>query len=64
MDNEESSQTGGRRKEDNDNVRVTSPTERSRPEFRCTTCDQLFPSQLDLSEHVKIDHQKKASVSA
>jgi hypothetical protein len=36
------------------------PTVRSRPEYRCTRCEISFPSQLDLSEHEKIDHARAA----
>lgn len=35
----------------------------SRPEYRCEKCDMSFPSQLDLSEHGKVDHAK-TSISA
>ncbi len=46
-------------------IKVRSPpVRRTRPEYRCTICNQLFPSELDLSEHQKMDHSKKAALSA
>jgi hypothetical protein len=46
-------------------IKVKSPSiSKSRPEYRCVSCDQQFPSQLDLTEHEKIDHEKRASISA
>lgn len=38
----------------------SEPTIRSRPEYRCARCEISFPSQLDLSEHEKIDHARAA----
>lgn len=40
------------------------PADHARPEYRCHACGVSFPSELDLTEHEKIDHQKKASISA
>jgi hypothetical protein len=34
----------------------TPPPSRARPAYYCQTCDRSFPSQLDLVEHKKIDH--------
>jgi len=43
-------------------VKVKSPPPRkARPQYYCQTCDRSFPSQLDLEEHMKIDHSKKIS---
>ncbi len=40
-------------------VKVKTPAARKvRPVYYCQTCDKSFPSQLDLEEHVKIDHDK------
>lgn len=49
---------------DDTEIKIKSPPEReARPEYRCAKCDLSFPSELDLSEHQKVDHAK-ASVSA
>jgi hypothetical protein len=34
----------------------TPPPRKVRPVYYCQTCDTSFPSQLDLEEHKKIDH--------
>jgi hypothetical protein len=34
-----------------------------RPTFYCDRCEKAFPSQLDLDEHIKIDHTTAASVA-
>jgi hypothetical protein len=34
----------------------TAPPLKVRPVYYCQTCDTSFPSQLDLEEHKKIDH--------
>ncbi len=34
----------------------TPPPRKVRPVYYCQTCDASFPSQLDLMEHNKIDH--------
>ena len=34
----------------------TPPRHKVRPVYYCQTCDTSFPSQLDLEEHKKIDH--------
>lgn len=36
----------------------TPPPRKVRPVYYCQTCDKSFPSQLDLEEHMKIDHGK------
>ena len=38
----------------------SDPVDKSRPEYRCARCEITFPSQLDLSEHEKIDHARAA----
>jgi hypothetical protein len=35
----------------------TPPPSKVRPVYYCETCDVSFPSQLDLDEHIKIDHK-------
>jgi len=42
----------------------TPPPSRVRPEYSCKSCGLTFPSQLDLEEHIKIDHSKKSSTPA
>ena len=41
----------------------TPPPRKVRPVYYCQTCATSFPSQLDLEEHKKIDHNdsKKGS---
>jgi len=34
----------------------TPPPSKVRPVYYCKTCNASFPSQLDLEEHIKIDH--------
>jgi len=34
----------------------TPPPSKVRPVYYCQTCNTSFPSQLDLDEHIKIDH--------
>jgi hypothetical protein len=36
----------------------TPPSRKVRPVYYCPTCEKSFPSQLDLEEHMKIDHGK------
>lgn len=36
----------------------TPPPSKVRPVYQCQTCNASFPSQLDLEEHIKIDHDK------
>jgi hypothetical protein len=44
-------------KVDGTEVKVkTPPPRKGRPVYYCQTCDTSFPSQLDLEEHKKIDH--------
>ncbi len=38
----------------------TPPPSKVRPVYQCQTCDTSFPSQLDLDEHMKIDHKKSS----
>ncbi len=46
----------------------TPPPIKGRPVYYCQTRDVSFPGQLDLDEHMKIDHKnsssKKGSVAA
>jgi hypothetical protein len=45
----------------------TPPPRKVRPVYYCQTCDTSFPSQLDLEEHKKIDHndrEKGSSIAA
>jgi hypothetical protein len=45
----------------------TPPPSKVRPVYHCQTCDTSFPSQLDLEEHKKIDHndsKKGSSIAA
>jgi hypothetical protein len=45
----------------------TPPPRKVRPVYYCQTCDTSFPSQLDLEEHKKIDHndsKKGSSIAA
>ncbi len=45
----------------------TPPPRKVRPVYHCQTCDTSFPSQLDLVEHKKIDHndsKKSSSIAA
>jgi hypothetical protein len=45
----------------------TPPPRKVRPVYYCQTCDTSFPSQLDLEEHKKIDHndsKKGSSITA
>jgi hypothetical protein len=54
-------------KVDDAEVKVKTPPPRKvRPVYYCQTCDRSFPSQLDLVEHKKIDHNnsKKDSIAA
>jgi hypothetical protein len=36
----------------------TPPPRKVRPVYYCQTCDKSFPSQLDLEEHMKVDHSR------
>jgi hypothetical protein len=46
---------------DGTEVNVKSPPpSKVRPVYHCQTCDISFPSQLDLDEHIKIDHNNKS----
>lgn len=45
-------------------VKVKTPLRRKeRPVYYCEMCATSFPSQLDLEEHMKIDHIKKSSTA-
>jgi hypothetical protein len=64
-----SSQKEGREKklqiEDGTAIKVKTPLHaRTRPVYNCKLCNVSFPSQLDLEEHRKVDHAKKASIAA
>jgi C2H2-type zinc finger len=51
-------------KVDGTEVKVKTPPPRKvRPVYYCQTCDKSFPSQLDLEEHMKIDHGKRVTTS-
>ena len=51
-------------KVDGTEVKVKTPPPRKvRPVYHCQTCDKSFPSQLDLEEHMKIDHGKRVTTS-
>jgi hypothetical protein len=46
--------------DDNTTIKVkTTHTSRVRPDYTCESCAIAFPSQLDLEQHIKIDHLKK-----
>jgi hypothetical protein len=47
----------------NNKVKTTHPS-RVRPDYTCKSCAIAFPSQLDLEEHIKIDHSKKLGSAA
>jgi len=54
---EKEEQKGKKIKVDGTEVKVKTPQPRKvRPVYYCQTCDKSFPSQLDLEEHMKIDH--------
>jgi hypothetical protein len=38
----------------------TPPPSKVRPVYYCQTCNASFPSQLDLEEHIKIDHNNNS----
>jgi C2H2-type zinc finger len=51
-------------KVDGTEVKVKTPPPRKvRPVYYCQTCDKSFPSQLDLEEHMKIDHGRRVTTS-
>jgi hypothetical protein len=57
---EEKEKQGKKIKVDGAEVKVKTPPPRKvRPVYYCQTCDRSFSSQLDLEEHMKIDHDKK-----
>jgi hypothetical protein len=62
---EEKEGKGKKIKVDGTEVKVKTPPPRKvRPVYYCQTCNRSFPSQLDLEEHMKIDHGKKMATSA
>jgi hypothetical protein len=53
----EKDEQGEKVKVDGMEVKVkTPPPNKVRPVYYCEACDTSFPSQLDLEEHKKIDH--------
>jgi C2H2-type zinc finger len=57
----EKGEQGEKIKVDDMEVNVkTPPPSKVRPVYQCQTCDASFPSQLDLDEHMKIDHNKNS----
>ena len=64
----EKEEQGKKIKVDGMEVKVKTPPPRNvRPVYHCQTCDTSFPSQLDLEEHKKIDHndsKKGSSIAA
>jgi hypothetical protein len=51
-------------KVDNTEVKVKTPLpSKVRPEYNCNHCNISFPSELDLIEHKKIDHDKKGKIA-
>jgi hypothetical protein len=57
---EEKEKQGKKIKVDGTEVKIKTPPPRKvRPVYYCQTCDRSFSSQLDLEEHMKIDHDKK-----
>jgi hypothetical protein len=62
----EKDEQGEKVKVDGMEVKVkTPPPSKVRPVYYCEACDTSFPSQLDLEEHKKIDHNnnKKDNVT-
>ena len=58
----EKDEQGKKIKVDGMEVKVKTPPPRKvRPVYYCQTCDKSFPSQLDLEEHNKIDHNNNNS---
>jgi hypothetical protein len=56
---EEKEEKGKKIKVDGIEVKVKTPPPRKvRPVYYCQTCDKSFPSQLDLEEHMKVDHSR------
>jgi DNA replicative helicase MCM subunit Mcm2 (Cdc46/Mcm family) len=61
---DEKEQKGKKIKVNGIEIKVKTPPPRKvRPVYYCQTCDRSFPSQLDLEEHMKIDHDKKIAAS-
>jgi hypothetical protein len=57
----EKGEQGEKIKVDDMEVNVKAPpSSKVRPVYQCQTCDTSFPSQLDLDEHKKIDHNKNS----
>ena len=54
---EKEEEQGEKIKVDGTEVSVkTPPPGKVRPVYQCPTCETSFPSQLDLDQHMKIDH--------
>jgi hypothetical protein len=50
-------------KVDKNEVKVKTPQSKVRPEYSCMDCNMSFPSELDLIEHKKVDHNKKGNIT-
>jgi hypothetical protein len=51
--------------DDNTTIKVkTTHPSTVRPDYTCKSCAIAFPSQLDLEEHINIDHSKKLGSAA
>jgi hypothetical protein len=58
---EKEEEQGEKIKVDGMEVKVKTPPPRKvRPVYYCQTCDTSFPSQLDLEEHNKLDHDNNS----
>lgn len=59
---EKEEEQGEKIKVDGTEVSVkTPPPSKVRPVYQCQTCETSFPSQLDLDQHMKIDHDNSNS---
>jgi hypothetical protein len=51
--------------DDNTIIKVkTTQSSRVRPDYTCKSSAIAFPSQLDVEEHIKINHSKKLGAAA
>ena len=58
----------GKKEEQGEKIKVdgtevnvkTPPPGKVRPVYYCQTCETSFPSQLDLDEHMNIDHKNNS----
>ena len=51
--------------DDNMTIKVkTTHSSTVRPDYTCKSCAIAFPSQLDVEEHIKIDHSKRLGTAA